>query len=81
MADNESVEEYTREEIEELDKWQEYTDHQFEDDELYEVITKYKYNQGYIKEELDQMLKDLKKGDEYGWQTVGKSKINLFIFI
>lgn len=81
MADNESVEEYTREEIEELDKWQEYTDHQFEDDELYEVITKYKYNQGYIKEELDQMLKDLKKGDEYGWHTVGKSKINLFIFL
>jgi hypothetical protein len=74
QGDDNSVEEYTPKEIETLDYYHEYTENKFEDDELYEVITKFNYDDKKIKEELDLMMKDLKKGDEYQWQTVGKNQ-------
>ena len=69
-----SVEEYTPKEIEALDYYHEYTQNKFEDDDIYELITKFNYDEKKIKEELDLMLKDLQKGDDYQWQTIGKSK-------
>ena len=46
------------------------------DEEIYDLIIKYNYDDQKIKAELDQMIKDLQKGDEYGWHEISKSKIN-----
>ena len=77
---DESFEEYTPQEIEYLDRYKEFTNNRFDDDELYTIITKYNFDDERIKRELSEMMKLItKKGDEYGWQVVekGKSKINL----
>jgi len=68
------IEEYTEKEIEALDKYQEYSNRKFLDEEIYDIIIKYNYNDEKIKSELDQMKKDLKKGDEYEWHEITKSK-------
>lgn len=77
----EEVEEYTPKEIEALDYYQEFTHKLFEDDDLYEVIIKYNYNDTLIKNELQEMMKFRSKGDEYSWQTVGKSKHLIKLFL
>ena len=70
------IEEYTEKEIEALDKYQDYSENNFLDEEIYDLIIKYNYDDQKIKAELDQKIKDLQKGDEYAWHEISKSKIN-----
>ena len=71
---SEEEEEYTPEEIKLLDKFHEFTDNKFEDDEIYDVMVKFHSDEELIKNELKQMLKDFSKGEEYNWQEIGKSE-------
>ena len=64
---------YTPEEIVLLDKFNDFTSHKFEDDEIYEVMLKFNNNEELIQNELNEMLKEIKRGDEYNWTEIGKS--------
>jgi len=70
---DEEEEFYTPEEIELLDKFHDFTSHRFEDDEIYDIMLKFNNNEELIKNELNEMLKVLKRGDEYNWTEIGKS--------
>ena len=72
--DDLSEEEYTAEEIKLLDKFHEFTDNKFEDDEIYDVMVKFHSDEELVKNELKQMLKDFTKGDEFNWTEIGKSE-------
>jgi len=65
---------YTEEEIRLLDKFHEMTENNFVDDEIYDVMVKFKNDEELIENELKEMLKELKRGEEYGWTEIGKSK-------
>ena len=69
---------YTEEEIASLDKFHVFTDHKFEDDEIYDVMQKFNNDEELIKNELKEMLKVLNKGDEFNWTEIGKSKNILY---
>ncbi len=76
--DNIDVEEYTQEEIEALDFYQEFSKNIFEDEEIYELMQRFNNDENKIKEELEEMIKIANKGEEYKWHEVGKSKIIFF---
>ena len=71
---------YTKEEIRLLDKFKAETDDKFEDEEIYELMLKYKNDEEAILNDLKEQLKERKRGEEFDWQTIGKSKI-LFNYI
>ena len=50
------------------------TENNFVDDEIYDVMVKFKNDEELIENELKEMLKELKRGEEYGWTEIGKSK-------
>ena len=64
---------YTPEEIVLLDKFHDFSGHKFDDDDIYEVMLKFNNDEELIKNELKEMLKIFKKGDEYTWTEIGKS--------
>ena len=72
---------YTPEECRQLDKFHDQTDHKFMDDEIYELMQKYKNDEEAILNELKEQLKERKRGEEFDWQTVGKSKIIFYLYI
>ena len=74
---------YTPEEIKKLDEIHDLTEHKFDDDEVYELMLKYKNNNEEILKELEEQLKERKRGEEFEWREVGKSNLNIFnnIFI
>ena len=65
--------EYTKEEIKRLDEFHAQTENKFDDDEIYELMLKYKDNDEEILRELQEQLKERKRGEEYEWREVGKS--------
>jgi hypothetical protein len=69
---DESYEEYTTEELQLLDKFQEYSGNIFDDQEIYDVIVNCKFDEEKIKDEMDLMMKDAQRGEEYKWQTIEK---------
>ena len=64
---------YTEEEIKLLDKFHELTHGHFEDEEIYDIMVKYHNDEELIKNELDDRLKQIKRGDEFTWTEIGKS--------
>ena len=64
---------YTPEEIILLDKLHEFSEHKFEDDDIYEIMIKYNNDEELIKNEIKEMLKELKRGAEFSWTEIGKS--------
>lgn len=64
---------YTPEEIKRLDEFHAQTENKFDDDEVYELMLKYKDNDEEILRELQEQLKERKRGEEYEWREVGKS--------
>jgi hypothetical protein len=74
---DESFEEYTPKELEYLDKYQEFTNGLFEDEELYEIISKHNFDDAKIKRDVQELMKYMKKSDEYSWKKIegGKGKI------
>ena len=79
MKKEPSNEYYTEEEIKKLDEFHEQTEHKFEDDEVYELMLKYKDDDEAILNELKELLKERKRGEQFDWQAVGKSKTNILI--
>jgi hypothetical protein len=74
---DESVEEYTDKEIEYIDKSKLMTGDLMEDEDIYDVIIKYNYDDKRISEELKEALKLMKnKGEEYGWTKIEHGKSN-----
>ena len=65
---------FTKEEIRRLDKFHSETKGKFSDDEVYELMLKYKNDDVLILNELNMRLKEIKKGFEFEWQEIGKSK-------
>ena len=72
--------EYTKEEIEKLDYFHDQTEHRFDDDEVYDLMLKYKDDDEAILNELNEQLKEKKRGAEFDWQAIGKSNLK-YIFI
>ena len=64
---------YTEEEIKLLDKFHEITHGHFEDEEIYDIMVKFHNDEELIKNELDDRLKQIKRGDEFTWTEIGKS--------
>ena len=64
---------FTKEEIERLDKFHAETGNRFTDDEVYELMEKYKNDDEAILNELKEQLKERERGKEYDWQEIGKS--------
>ena len=71
---------YTQEEIKLLDKYHEFTGNKFIDDEIYDIMVRCKNDDNLIKNELKEMLKELKRGEEYNWTEIGKSNYIYFIY-
>jgi len=70
---------YTKEEIKKLDEFHEQTEHKFEDDEIYELMLKYKGDDEAILNDLKEQLEERKRGEQFNWQAVGKSNKNILI--
>ena len=68
-----NAEYYTKDEIKLLDKYHDFSGHKFDDEEIYEVIIRFNYDDELIKNEIKEMLKDLERGEEYNWTEIGKS--------
>ena len=66
--------EYTKEECKKLDEFHDKTEHKFTDDEVYELMLKYKNDDNAILNELNEQLKERKRGEEFEWREVGKGK-------
>ena len=64
---------YTPEEVALLDKYHEFSGSKFDDSELYEIMIKFNNDEVLIKNELNEMLKELKRGAEFTWTEIGKS--------
>jgi regulatory protein YycI of two-component signal transduction system YycFG len=78
---DESLEEYTDREIEYLDKFKEITGDAMDDEELYEIIIRYNFDEDKIEKEVRRLMQVIeKRGEEYGWTKIekGKSKIKIF---
>lgn len=72
QEDNKGDQFYTKEEIKLLDYFHDQTNHKFEDEEVYELMEKYKNDKDLVLQELSDILKERKRGDDYEWQEVGK---------
>ena len=63
---------YTKEEEQQLDKYQEATGNKFDDDEIYDLMIKYKNDEDAILKDLKEQLKERNRGEEFEWKEVGK---------
>ena len=62
-----------KQEMERLDKFHAETNERFTDEEVYELMEKYKNDDEAILNELKDQLKEIERGAEYDWQEIGKS--------
>lgn len=77
---DESYEEYTQRELEYIDKYKPIALYRMEDQELYEIITKHKFNDEKIENEIKEFVKLINiKGDDYGWTVIDEGKSKLVI--
>ena len=78
----ESFEEYTEKELSYIDKYKSMSMNRMTDEEIYEIILKYDFNDEKIEREIKEFTKLIHyKGDDYGWNVIdkGNSKLNSFI--
>ena len=74
-SDSDNGEEYyTDEEEKLLDKYLKLTNNKISEEEIYEVMQRYHNDDIEVTDQLNYMVKLLGKGEEYGWQEIGKSK-------
>ena len=76
--ESDSEEYYTEEEIKMLDKFHLLSENKFTDDEIYDVMVRFNKDEELIKNEINQMLKEMKRGDEFNWTEIGKSNSIFF---
>ena len=78
---NESIEEYTKKEIQYIDKYQLMSKNRMSDEEIYEIIIKHNFNDEKIEKEIKEFTKIIThKGDDYGWNIVDKGNSKPLIF-
>lgn len=73
----ESYEEYTPKELSYIDKYKAMALNRLTDDEVYDIVCKYNFNDEKIEREIKEFTKlILNKGDDYSWTIIdtGKSK-------
>lgn len=70
----ESIDVYTDEEIVLLDKYHNYTNNKLDDEEIYYIIVNCNFDDNKITIKLAEMMKDLKRGHDYEWHEIIKSK-------
>ena len=78
--ESDSEEYYTEEEIKMLDKFHLLSENKFTDDEIYDVMVRFNNDEELIKNEINEMLKVFKRGDEFNWTEIGKSNSIFFNF-
>ena len=72
---DESFEYYTKDEIDLIDRCKKITGQNLEDEEIYEIILKHKFNEPQIIDEIVGIADKLrKKGEDYEWNIVQKIK-------
>lgn len=72
---DESFEYYTKDEIDLIDRCKKITGQNLEDEEIYEIILKHKFNEPQIIDEIVGIADKLrKKGEDYEWNIVQKVK-------
>ena len=76
--ESDSEEYYTEEEIKMLDKFHLLSENKFTDDEIYDVMVRFNNDEELIKNEIHEMLKVFKRGDEFNWTEIGKSNSIFF---
>jgi hypothetical protein len=76
--ESDSEEYYTEEEIKMLDKFHLLSENKFTDDEIYDVMVRFNNDEELIKNEINEMLKVFKRGDEFNWTEIGKSNSIFF---
>jgi hypothetical protein len=75
----ESFEEYTERELNLIDKFKPMTMNRMTDEEIYDIIIKYDFNEEKIEREITEFKKLISfKGDDYGWNIIDKGNSNLF---
>ena len=74
-----NVEYFTREEVERIDKFQAETGKKFDDDEIYELMLKYKDDDDAILNDLKEQLKERNRGEEYEWKEIGKGNYIFYL--
>lgn len=71
----ESYEEYSPKELEYIDKYKAMALNRLTDDEVYEIICKYNFNDEKIQNEIKEFTKlILNKGDDYSWTIIDAGK-------
>ena len=76
--ESDTEEYYTEEEIKMLDKFHLLSENKFTDDEIYDVMVRFNNDEELIKNEINEMLKVFKRGDEFNWTEIGKSNSIFF---
>merc|ERR1712160_208330 len=78
---DESFEEYTDKELKYIDKYKPMTMNRMSDEEVYDIIVKFDFNDEKIESELKEFkLLINHKGDDYGWNVIDKgNKKKIFL--
>lgn len=75
----ESIEEYTPKELEYIDKYKAMALNRMTDEEIYDLLIKYNYDQEKIERDIKEYTKlILNKGDDYSWAVIDDKKSNFF---
>lgn len=77
----ESFEEYTEKELNYIDKYKLKSLNRMTDEEIYDIIIKYDFNDEKIEREINEFTKLINfKGDDYGWNIIDKGNSKFFCF-
>lgn len=78
QEESDSEEYFTEEEIKMLDKFHSLSENKFSDDEIYDLMVRFNNDEELIKNEIKEMLKVMRRGDEFNWTEIGKSNSIFF---
>lgn len=77
----ESFEEYTDKELNYIDKYKSMSMNRMTDEEIYEIIVKYDFNDEKIERDIKEYTKLISyKGDDYGWNVIDKGNSKFYFF-
>ena len=75
----ESFEEYTQKELNYIDKYKSMSMNRMSDEEVYDIIVKFDFNDEKIEYEIKEMKFLInQKGDDYGWNVIDKGNSNFY---
>ena len=78
----ESFEEYTEKELKYIDKYKPMSMNRMSDEEVYDIIVKYDFNDEKIEGEMKEFKKLINhKGDDYTWNIIDKGNSKFYFSI